>query len=224
MLLNPHLQNVTLGLLPVDGQVAPDKDTDTDERQESTSSNDHLTLDNTIGCDDTVTDRVANGVLHLESNVSVDSGRLVLGVGGKSLVDLLGEIVGPKSARDTETDGLADRAKHGVKGEGDSKLLVADRGHDGERTAHGPDTTANTMEDLAHDKVTDLLAGLTEVDEKSRTEDTPGDTGDGGPVVAAVVLETETDEWGQNGRGDGEGIEGVTSGSNAHLVDNLEVG
>jgi hypothetical protein len=45
------------------------------------------------------------------------------------------------------------------------------------------------MENLAHNKIADIIARLSEVDEKSSAKHTPGDTEDGRPVVSAIPAE-----------------------------------
>lgn len=45
------------------------------------------------------------------------------------------------------------------------------------------------MENLAHDEIADIIARLSEMDEKSSAKHTPGDTKDGWPVVSVIPAE-----------------------------------
>lgn len=66
---------------------------------------------------------------------------------------------------------------------------MSDLRHDGLRSSHGPDASANTMENLAHDEIADIIARLSEVDEKSSAKRSPGNAKDGRPVVSAIPTE-----------------------------------
>ncbi|KAI6769281.1 hypothetical protein HG531_010385 [Fusarium graminearum] len=193
--------------------------------KESAAGDNHFTLDNPVGINNSISDRSADGVSHLEFHIAVECSSLVLGILRKSIVHLPGQVVGPQSARNTKSDGLANGAKHGVESQDNSNLLVSDLGHDGKRSTHGPDTTANTMENLTHDKVPNIVSRLSEVNEESSAEHTPGDAKNSGPVVSPVPTKEakcRSDERGENGRSDREGVERVSGSSNTETVNDLE--
>lgn len=66
---------------------------------------------------------------------------------------------------------------------------MSDLGHDGKRSGHSPNTTANTVENLAHDKVPNVIARLSEVNEQRGAKHTPGNAEYSRPVVSSVPTE-----------------------------------
>lgn len=233
------LGTLLLALLDVNG--TPDQDADNHQGNHGGTSDGHETLDMAEGRDDGVTDRVTNGVRQLLSDVTVEDRRQVLAVGRKLLVQLLRNNVGPQTTGNGETDGRSDGTEHTPERESNSNFLVVDRGHDSNLTADGPNASANTVKELAHDEVADVSARVTEVDEQSGTEEHEGHTAHGRPLVLSSVADTPMivrsfktkilsmkylhSDKGPNERGgQRECVQNVTSVGNAEVVDNLEVG
>lgn len=81
-------EDVSLGLLLVDGLVTPDKNANTNQRQESATSDNHLALDNAVGVNNSISDRSTNRIGHLKFHVAVKCSSLILGVLRKGIVYL----------------------------------------------------------------------------------------------------------------------------------------
>lgn len=65
---------------------------------------------------------------------------------------------------------------------------------DRELTTSGKETSSNAVEDLGHDKNTDVSIGLSERNEKSRAEKDTRDTGVGGPLEITSVADNARGE------------------------------
>ena len=149
--------------------------------------NNHLLLNDIVGANNGIALRGVPGVAHLNRDVAVDGGSHVLSRLGEASSQLTREDVGPDTAGDGKTDGSSDGTKHAPKSEGDSDVLVVDRGHDGETSSQGPDTAVDTVEELTHDEPVDSGVGVTEVDEQGSAENHEGDADEGRPLEVSEV-------------------------------------
>lgn len=103
------------------------------------------------------------------------------------LDQLVGKDVDPDTTGNGEAYRSANAAEEVEDGDGDGDFLVGNAGHDAELTAHGPDSGADAIEDLAHDEETDVGFGLAEVNEEGGSEGDEGDTAVGEPLEVTGV-------------------------------------
>lgn len=241
---NTRLEDHALGLgaagiLLADVNVLPHEQAQHGEGDEASTGNHHLLLNDVVGANDGIALRGVPGVAHLNSNVTIDGGSHVLGRLGETSSQLTREDVGPDTASDGKTDSSSDGTKHTPQSEGDSDILVVDRGHDGETSSQGPDTTVDTVEELTHDEPVDSGVGVTEVDEQGSTEDHEGDADEGRPLEVSEVSnsaakvsccsllvrrgDSQSDKGTNKGGHQGERVENVTRSGDALEVNNLQV-
>ena len=190
-----RLKDGALGLLALlllellDVDVLPEQQRGKAQRDEASTGNDHVPLDDAIALDDSLTRGATAGCLHDRRQVAIELEDLVLHVGGQRLGDLVRQDVGPDASCNGLADGRADGSEKAKHGDGDGDLLVVDLGHDGQLGGHGPDASGKAVEELAHDQDTNIAVRCSELNEQGGSQDREGDAGNGQPLVVTSVAD-----------------------------------
>lgn len=136
--------------------------------------------------------------------------------------EFLGQNILPDGGGNCRADGAADVAEHAQYSQDDGDMLMRSGGHDGDFVADDDGAGGEGDEELAHDDVANLDAGLAEVDQQARAQDAKGDAeveADG--LVAARAVDQEADSEGADDGTDRVGLDDVAGVSDAEVVDDL---
>lgn len=221
-----RLNDVTLDLLELlDINVSPDGGSSPSNGQDSSSSNDHVSLGVSVGTVDGVSGWGSDSEGGLDVDVCVDGGEVCLGLLWEVLSELLWEDVLPDGGSDGGSNGATDGGEHALDGENYSDVLMRGGGHGNHLFANDAGTAGEGNKDLAHDDEADVDSGLAEVGHEADTEDGDGDSEPHGePLDAAGPANEETDDEGRETGTDGVDVANVRGVGDGLVLDDDEEG
>ena len=170
------LEYVTLHLLSLllfellDIDILPQENAANAQRDEAHSADDHHPHNVSIS----IVDRIPSGrasILQLSLKASVNTSGKVFLVGRQIRLETLIEHVRPHGTGSRLADRCSDRTEKAEESEANGDFLVVDAGCDHQLASEVPDSAVDSLEELAHDEVSDVGTGVTEVDQKCRAED-----------------------------------------------------
>jgi len=170
------LEYITLHLLTLllfellDIDILPQENAADAQRDEAHSTNDHHPHHVSIS----IVDRIPGGrasILQLSLKAGVNANSKVFLVGRQIGLEALVEHVSPHGTGNRLADRCSDRTEKAEESEANGDFLVVDAGCDHQLASEVPDSAVDSLEELAHDEVSDVGTGVTEVDQKCRAED-----------------------------------------------------
>jgi hypothetical protein len=157
-----------LNLLDID--ILPQENAANAERNEAYSTDDHHPHDVSIR----IVDRISSGragILQLSLKAGINASSKVFLVGRQVCLETLVEHVCPHGSGNGFADRCADGAEEAKESEADGDFLVVDAGCDHQLAGESPDAAVDSLEELAHNEVSNISTGVTEVNQKCCAED-----------------------------------------------------
>lgn len=147
-----HLNDSSLDLLEIlELDVAPCDDTREPENSDRGRRNEHVLKGIIVRHDDSLVRRRADGVRDLRGQITVDGGKVGLGLFRQVLQEFRGEDASPDGAGDGAADATANAREHALDGQHDGDLLVRRRCHHRHLLADDARAAREGVDDLHED-------------------------------------------------------------------------